>query len=193
MTKEQENKAFAKMLKEFPKAFGRVSFRERFMLRAAFDYVVEEVIADIKANCDLAIEGRDIKIKELKQENEELKNRYDRVDIIGYDALKNLTVAKDIIRTLLFHLTDDTFYVTYETQEQSVERARQFLRGIKENDLHKENEQLKEQIEKMKCCWNCKYGENSENKLPCSSCNKNWIVRKRLKKLSDKWEIKENE
>lgn len=68
MTKQQENRAFAKMLKEFPKAFGRVSFRERLMLRTAFNYVVEEVIADIKANCDLAIEGRDIKIKELELE-----------------------------------------------------------------------------------------------------------------------------
>lgn len=71
-------------------------------------------------------------IKELEQENAELKEKYNRVDLIGYDALKNLTEAKDIIRALLFHITNDTFYVTFETQEQSVERARQFLRGIKE-------------------------------------------------------------
>ena len=30
-------------------------------------------IADIKANCDLAIEGREVKIKELEEENERLK------------------------------------------------------------------------------------------------------------------------
>ena len=30
-------------------------------------------IADIKANCDLAIEGRDVKIKELEKENAKLK------------------------------------------------------------------------------------------------------------------------
>ena len=41
MTKQQENKAFIKMLKEFPKAFGRVSFRERLMLKTAFTYVLE--------------------------------------------------------------------------------------------------------------------------------------------------------
>ncbi len=34
---------------------------------------LEDQIADIKANCDLAIEGRDIKIKELEKENEELR------------------------------------------------------------------------------------------------------------------------
>ena len=72
MSKQQKNSAFIKMLKEFPKAFGRVSFRERLMLRTAFDYINEEVIADIKANCDLAIEGRDVKIKELEKENAEL-------------------------------------------------------------------------------------------------------------------------
>ena len=32
-------------------------------------------IADIKANCDLAIEGRDIKIKELTEENARLKKK----------------------------------------------------------------------------------------------------------------------
>ena len=72
---------------------------------------------------------------ELEYENAELKEKYNRVDVIGYDALKNLTEAKDIIRALLFHLTDDTFYVTFETRGQSVEKARQFLiGGIKENE-----------------------------------------------------------
>ena len=111
MTKKQENIAFAKMLKEFPKVFGRVSFRERLMLRTAFAYVAEKIIDD------------------LEQENEDLKVKYNRVDVIGYDALKNLTEAKERIRALLFHLTDDTFYVTFETQEHSVEKARQFLSG----------------------------------------------------------------
>ena len=36
---------------------------------------LENQIADIKANCDLAIEGRDIKIKELEQKNKELEKR----------------------------------------------------------------------------------------------------------------------
>ena len=32
-------------------------------------------IADIKANCDLAIEGRDVKIMELEKENARLKKK----------------------------------------------------------------------------------------------------------------------
>ena len=34
---------------------------------------LEDKVADIKANCDLAIEGRDVKIKELKQQIVQLK------------------------------------------------------------------------------------------------------------------------
>lgn len=71
------------------------------------------------------------KLEQAEKDIAELKEKYNRVDVIGYDALKNLTEAKDIIRALLFHLTDDTFYVTFETRGQSIEKARQFLRGIK--------------------------------------------------------------
>ena len=111
MTKQQENEAFTKMLKEFPKAFGRVSFRERLMLRTAFTYVIEEVIADIKANCDLAIEGRDIKIKELEQKLEQTEK--DLADYqFNYPTIKelekenvevwgNLTKAKEIIKNII--------------------------------------------------------------------------------------------
>lgn len=35
--------------------------------------VLEQQIADIKANCDLAIEGRDVKIMELEQQIEKMK------------------------------------------------------------------------------------------------------------------------
>lgn len=41
-------------------------------------------------------------------------------------------------------------------------------------------EELEEQIEKMKCCENCKYNSYWGNELHCNECNK-----------MDKWEIKE--
>lgn len=34
----------------------------------------EEQISELKAECDLAIEGRDVKIKELKEQIEKMKN-----------------------------------------------------------------------------------------------------------------------
>ena len=85
-------------------------------------------IADIKANCDLAIEGRDIKIKELEKENTEPKSgcgmcyRKDKEQLIK---------AKDHIKTLLDCLKQDTndpqtnYYVC-----QYMDKAEQFLKEI---------------------------------------------------------------
>ena len=42
---------------------------------------LENKIADIKANCDLAIEGRDVKIKELEQENNKLLDVINNQDV----------------------------------------------------------------------------------------------------------------
>ena len=55
---------------------------------------LENQIADIKANCDLAIEGRDIKIKELEQQIEKMKccgncANLCRCGIRGYEECKN--------------------------------------------------------------------------------------------------------
>jgi hypothetical protein len=43
----------------------------------------------------------------------------------GYN--KGKREAKEIIRSLLFHLSKDTFTVIYETKEESIKRAEQFL------------------------------------------------------------------
>lgn len=48
----------------------------------------ENKIADIKANCDLAIEGRDVKIMELEQQIEEMKSDV-RTNIKWADQKKN--------------------------------------------------------------------------------------------------------
>lgn len=62
-------------------------------------------IADIKANCDLAIEGRDIKIMELERENADLKETIADIEknfrICESNAdtyYDQLTKAKDLLR-----------------------------------------------------------------------------------------------
>ena len=99
----------------------------------------ENKIADIKANCDLAIEGRDIKIKELELE---------------------LTVEKDQ------HQEEINLHLHAEDYIKSLEKENEDLKGnlelwesggcratkLFECGVVKE---LKEQIEKMKCCYNC--------------------------------------
>ena len=48
----------------------------------------EEQIAELKAECDLAIEGRDVKIKELEKENTELRNNGFTVSAMTEQQLK---------------------------------------------------------------------------------------------------------
>lgn len=52
--------------------------------------------------------------------------------------------------------------------------------------LEKENVELKEQIEKMKCCQNCKFDDFMEE--PCCNCSRCFGDIKR-EGYSDKWEI----
>ena len=99
MTKQQENKWFLKG--------GRGSGRTFRLLCETF----ENKIADIKANCDLAIEGRDLKIKELEQKLEQTEK--DLADYqFNYPTIKelekenvevwgNLTKAKDLIKNII--------------------------------------------------------------------------------------------
>ena len=121
MTKRQENEEFVKMLKEFPKAFGRVSFRERLMLKTAFTYVIEEVSADIKANCDFALEGKDVEIMELKEQNNKL------LDVINNQDVKIADLEKE--------------------NAENESEAREL--NIRLDRLIKENVELKEQIKQI--------------------------------------------
>ena len=57
----------------------------------------ENKIADIKANCDLAIEGRDVKIKELEQQIEKMKSIGRTSYIKGIRTMAN--ALKDYDRT----------------------------------------------------------------------------------------------
>ena len=105
---------------------------------------LENKIADIKANCDLAIEGRDIKIKELELE---------------------LTVEKDQ------HQEEINLHLHAEDYIKSLEQ----------------------QIEKMKCCENCKYNSYWGNELHCNYGLKEALQEDKLVECHnlDKWKLKE--
>ena len=85
-------------------------------------------IADIKANCDLAIEGRDIKIKELETENAELKEKlnFSTQYYQGEKAKDQLAKAKDLIEDMY-----DKIPASHSDYYKDVmERARQFLSEV---------------------------------------------------------------
>lgn len=185
MTKQQENRAFAKMLKEFPKAFGRVSFRERLMLRVAFTYVVEEVIGDIRANFDYVLEGKDLEIKTLGERCIQL--------------LKDKGNLTDENKVLLQNLEDtEIVNKALEQRIKVLKKEREQLKGIKEvavlikannstvvtlMELNNRLVSANQQIEEMKMCCNCDWS----NYLPNGNCldcdgKKNWKLK----------EVKEN-
>lgn len=63
-------------------------------------------------------------------------------------------------------------------------------------DLEKENAELKKQIEKMKCCGNCKYSaQETVYSIVCKvgGVNKGEIENVEDCLVCDKWEIKEND
>ena len=97
---------------------------------------LENKIADIKANCDFALEGRDIKIKELEQE---------------------LTVEKDQ------HQEEINLHLHAEEYTKSLEQ----------------------QIEKMKCCGNCKRLDKEYKRCELKLLSMNNC----LCKDKDKWEM----
>ncbi|MBO7735440.1 MAG: hypothetical protein J6S67_22945 [Methanobrevibacter sp.] len=58
---------------------------------------------------------------------------------------------------------------------------------VSKNDLQKENEQLKAQIEKMKCCENCNHKKSEVDRCELLMYTMNAC----LCKNKDKWELKE--
>lgn len=96
-------------------------------------------IADINANCDLAIEGRDVKIKELEKENENLKGDLELWESGGCRAtnlfkcgvvkeLKDqLTKAKEIIKNCIHILKHSGTALDWKTV---INQAEQFIKEI---------------------------------------------------------------
>ena len=114
----------------------------------------EEKIADLKANFDYVLEGKDVEIMELKE-----------------------TLAQTI----------ENDEVTYETLK---------LHDQEEIEMLKSRvAELEQQIEKMKCCGNCKYHSFWGDELKCNYGLKEALVEDKLVEChnKDKWEIKEND
>ena len=92
-------------------------------------------IADIKANCDLAIEGRDVKIMELEKENAELKHN----------------------KKTVVHLAD----CLEEKMKERIEELEQQIEKMKccENCQHFKNE------EDVEYCWNCERQQDNDDEI----------------------------
>jgi hypothetical protein len=92
----------------------------------------EEKIADLKANFDLAIEGRDIKIKELEKKNKELESDFRICEKNADTYYDQLTKAKKALKSisklaLELYVSD---YSSKKLSERIQDKAEQFLKEI---------------------------------------------------------------
>ena len=100
---------------------------------------LENKIADIKANCDLAIEGRDVKIMELEKENAELKT--------DNDARKFAMAKSEKVEK---HLREQLSKATEIIKELVRVEYADFTNGDYSNELSKVLEQGEQFLEKVK-------------------------------------------
>lgn len=91
---------------------------------------LENKIADIKANCDLAIEGRDVKVMELEKENEQLTVSYETLKLhdeeeIGMLKSENaeLKGIKDV--ATLIRANNDTVVTLMQLNNKLVSKSQQ--------------------------------------------------------------------
>jgi len=122
---------------------GRGSGQSVRILADAF----EAKIADIKANCDLAIEGRDVKIKELEEDvrNKKIaiKNRNAEIKLLGERCNQLLKDKGDLI--------DENRLLIQENEEMKKGLGCETCQITEEyKTLNDKIRSLEQQIEKMK-------------------------------------------
>ena len=118
------------------------------------------------------------------EENKEIYKKMADLDTAFEDCTESLTDARIKIKEL-------------EKENAELKDKLSNLASVAEVRLanwqkyEKENAELKKQIEKMKCCQNCKFEDNDCIEEPCSSCSRCLGDIKR-KGNSDKWELQED-
>ena len=108
-------------------------------------------IADIKANCDLAIEGRDVKIMELEQQIEELqeKHKQEILDLVLSNSSERAKLESDF---MICEKNADTYYdlltKAIKLLKQWVELYKPKLEGYPITPIQEQTEQFIKEIEK---------------------------------------------
>ena len=110
-------------------------------------------IADIKANCDFAIEGRDIKIKELEQKLEQTEK--DLADYqFNYPKIKELEQTNNKLLDVINNQDVKIADLEQQIEKMKEEHKQSELGLVISNssaraELEKENVELKEQIKQI--------------------------------------------
>ena len=115
---------------------------------------------------DILVEFANEATKELQEENEKLKKENADVQQSCENYYNEMRAYKTQIKEL----------------QQKIDSLQGYLDHDIEYDIEQKNKELKAQIEKMKCCCNCKSGDVHTDpfKKKCNNCH-----------LMQKWELKE--
>ena len=124
---------------------------------------LEEQIADIKANCDLAIEGRDIKIKELELELTVEKDQHQEEINLHLHAKEYIKSLEEENNKLLDVINNQDVKIADLEQDLKHKKIAIQTRNKRIADLEKK-------IEKMKCCGNCRYNSDMEEGIVYQEC-----------------------
>jgi uncharacterized protein YdcH (DUF465 family) len=100
---------------------------------------LENKIADIKANCDLALEGRDVKIMELEKENEQLTVSYETLKLHDEEEIGMLKSENAELKRIIDNDVDKKIYV------QLAEKAK--LADVQKEQLTKAKFLLKQLVD----------------------------------------------
>ena len=179
MTFTQEIEQHNKLIKDLKAENRLLGERCNQLLKDKGD--LTDKIADIKANCDFAIEGRDVKIMELEKENAELKNKLtEKVTLESLDVVSAKMNDLEKENAELKHNKKTVVHLADCLEEKMKERIEALEKEIAELKIHHKkvcevltdtHRDLGEQIEKMKCCENCKHHYKAEdNDTYCYKC-----------------------
>lgn len=190
--------------------------------------VEEDKIADIKANCDYVLEGKEIehreelnklcadfenmkatlesKIAELEKDRDyaeeqlnkqieaTLKLQKEYYDLKETNAILSESASinqKDLeYKVSVIEQRNKKIAELERLHSNQAESLR--ITMLEEEKKGKRIEELEQQIEKMKICWNCKFEEIDYMEKPCCECSRCLGDIKR-EGTSDKWELKEND
>ncbi len=131
-------------------------------------------------------EPREKQIDELKAQIKVLEQNLEDTEICENGLKNRIAELENKLANADYQLEGRDLEI--RELEAQLEREKNLNQCMSDN-----NEQLREQVEKMKCCENCKYNSYWGNELHCNYGLKEALQEDKLIecKNMDKWEIKE--
>ena len=115
-------------------------------------------VEEVKADCDFALEGKEIEIRELEQENNKLLDVINNQDVKIADLEKqNKELDRALITSTKNNIERQEIIDSLQAEKEKEEMQNIAKCSDREEGLRRKIFKLEEQIEKMRCCLNCAF------------------------------------